>query len=266
MRNDEPDEEGEKPEDANMIFGTYISKDSSIKPAGVTKMLKRSKPRLTMKYLAECDLIVYDLHSGNPNDVEMAIEALGKLNSEEITEEKVVILISSLLAWGETPRKLQEIREPGTESEIGEEKNGSDAENEEGEDNEDGKSENNESPRSAVEEPSVEKEVEEEKSQKSGGEGENEEGEGNEEQDDLKEASQVIEAPKPPKKKFIHNPFTEADYQTRQADKNYARIKEVEDLVLNFQKENIKTYVISAGVLYGKGEAIFNSHFRKAWL
>jgi len=40
LRNDEPDEEGEKPEDANMIFGTYISKDSSIKPAGVTKMLK----------------------------------------------------------------------------------------------------------------------------------------------------------------------------------------------------------------------------------
>ena len=36
--------------------------------------------------------------------------------------------------------------------------------------------------------------------------------------------------------------------------------------MLNFKKENVKTYVISAGVLYGAGEAIFNSHFKKAWL
>ena len=37
-------------------------------------------------------------------------------------------------------------------------------------------------------------------------------------------------------------------------------------MVLNFKKENVKTYVISAGVLYGKGEAILNSHFKRAWL
>ena len=36
--------------------------------------------------------------------------------------------------------------------------------------------------------------------------------------------------------------------------------------MLNFKRENVKTYVISAGVLYGNGEAIFNSHFKKAWL
>jgi len=39
-------------------------------------MLKRSKPRLAMKYLSECDLIVYDLHSGNPEDVKLALAAL----------------------------------------------------------------------------------------------------------------------------------------------------------------------------------------------
>ena len=61
--------------------------------------------------------MVYDLHSGNPSDVEMAIEALSKLNSEEIDGEKVLILISSLLAWDETPRKLEVIREPGDVSE-----------------------------------------------------------------------------------------------------------------------------------------------------
>ena len=36
--------------------------------------------------------------------------------------------------------------------------------------------------------------------------------------------------------------------------------------MLGATRAGIKTYVISAGVLYGKGEAIFNSHFKKAWL
>lgn len=40
LRNDLPDEEGNKPEDANVIYGSYINKDSSIKPDGVKKMLK----------------------------------------------------------------------------------------------------------------------------------------------------------------------------------------------------------------------------------
>lgn len=39
LRND-INEDGEKNEDANNIFGTYIDKDSSDKPEGITKMLK----------------------------------------------------------------------------------------------------------------------------------------------------------------------------------------------------------------------------------
>jgi hypothetical protein len=39
LRND-VGEDGEKNADANVIFGTYIDKDSSIKPDGVKKMLK----------------------------------------------------------------------------------------------------------------------------------------------------------------------------------------------------------------------------------
>jgi adenylate kinase len=48
----------------------------------------------------------------------------------------------------------------------------------------------------------------------------------------------------------------------------YKIIKEIEDEVLNFKNEtgNVKTYVISAGILYGKGESVFNSHVQKSWL
>lgn len=62
---------------------------------------------LAMKYLAECDLIVEDLHSGDPNDVKLALEALRKHKFEE---EKVLILISSLMAWQGTPNKVEEIK------------------------------------------------------------------------------------------------------------------------------------------------------------
>ena len=27
-----------------------------------------------MKYLSECDVLIYDLHSGNPHDVDLALE------------------------------------------------------------------------------------------------------------------------------------------------------------------------------------------------
>lgn len=35
-------EDGEANPDANLIFGTYIDKDSSLKPEGINKMLKVS--------------------------------------------------------------------------------------------------------------------------------------------------------------------------------------------------------------------------------
>jgi hypothetical protein len=41
LRNDVT-EDGEANPDANLIFGTYIDKDSSIKPDGINKMLKVS--------------------------------------------------------------------------------------------------------------------------------------------------------------------------------------------------------------------------------
>ena len=42
LRNDQPSEDGEANPDAFNIFGTYISKDSSVPPEGIKKMLKVS--------------------------------------------------------------------------------------------------------------------------------------------------------------------------------------------------------------------------------
>jgi hypothetical protein len=57
---------------------------------------------------------VYDLHFGNPENVKEAIMALQKApaEGEDRPSETVLILISSLLAWDKTPKKLQEIVTP----------------------------------------------------------------------------------------------------------------------------------------------------------
>jgi len=62
-----------------------------------------------MKYLSECDLIIYDLHSGCPEDVKLALEALRKYKPEE-GDEKVLIVVSSLMAWQGTPKKVAEVK------------------------------------------------------------------------------------------------------------------------------------------------------------
>lgn len=88
--------------------------------------------------------------------------------------------------------------------------------------------------------------------------------EGDEEGQAVEEEPPVKEVPKP--KVFKHLPFTEEDFQTRVPGPEYEEIKRIEDEILEFKKENVKTYVIASGVMYGKGESIFNNHFKKAWL
>ena len=224
-----------------------------------------------MTYISKCDLIVYDLHSGNPEDVQLALDAMNKKRvDDDNSQEKIIILISSLLAWDATPRNLEEVRSP---EDIEEEERlaaeaiaKAKAEEEaakraaEAEANPEGSGEGAEGEEAAEEEEKPEGE-------EAAAEGEGAEGEEAEEekQESEEEQEQEPEAPVRKRKRFLHHPFTEQDFTKRKASSEYAKIKEVEDRVLNFKKENVKTYVISAGVLYGLGEAIFNHHFERAW-
>jgi adenylate kinase len=157
------------------------------------------------------------------------------LKKYDITEEKVLIVISSLMVWNKTPPKMKEIKE-GKEG----------AEGEEGDIPEGG-------------EPPPEKEPEEAKSEHSVHEEEGEDGE----EKPVKE-----ERPKtPPKiKKYVHMPYLEEDFAMRVPSSEYEEIKRIEDEILEFKKENVRTFIIASGVQYGKGESIFNSHLKKAWI
>lgn len=61
-------------------------------------------------------------------------------------------------------------------------------------------------------------------------------------------------------------PWTENDYKDRKYAPEVDFLFEAEEQVLNFQKENVKCYIIAAGALYGIEEQLFREHFKCAWL
>jgi outer membrane biosynthesis protein TonB len=178
-------------------------------------------------------------------------------------DEKVLVLISSLMAWDATPRKLEKIIQPGTEDPEEIAAVAAKAGSEEGDANSQEGSEKDE--KEPEPEPEKEPSVKAPNSQVGSQEGSDVE-EKVESEKEITESEEEEVKKKPIKRRYLNHAFTEEDYKTRQASSEYAIVKEVEDLVLKANRAGIKTYVVSAGVLYGKGEAIFNSHFKKAWL
>lgn len=62
---------------------------------------------------------------------------------------------------------------------------------------------------------------------------------------------------------YIHVPYNESDYEKRIPSEEFEHLKEIEDQILGFVgKENLKTYVVAAGIMYGNGEKVFNEHFK----
>eukprot|EP01022_Parablepharisma_sp_SALTPOND_P013857 TRINITY_DN185_c0_g1_i1.p1 TRINITY_DN185_c0_g1~~TRINITY_DN185_c0_g1_i1.p1 ORF type:complete len:567 (-),score=101.33 TRINITY_DN185_c0_g1_i1:2567-4267(-) len=61
-------------------------------------------------------------------------------------------------------------------------------------------------------------------------------------------------------------PWSETDYKSRKYIPELDFMFSAEEQVLAFKKDNVKCYVISAGVLYGIEEQIFREHFETAWL
>lgn len=239
--------------DGNLIYGTYVDKDSSEKPVGIKKMLKRSKPRLAMKYISECDVIIYDMHTGNPRDIEMALQAFEKYKVEEDSEPKILILISSVAVWKNTEPKLVEVRPEGEKKD------------DEGEGEGDKEPKEDEKDDKVEDEDNKNKDIEKDLNKE--GEGENPQGEGEEHPAGEGDEDEVEKEPEP-QIEYTNEPYTEVEYNMRNPPEDYEKIKEWEDKILEFAKAGIKTYVVCSGIIYGKGETetVFNDKFKSAWL
>ena len=165
----------------------------------------------------------------------MALDALSAPKGEDEAEgdEKVLILISSLLSWDATPKKLVEVRDP---REIEAERQQLLRDNKHRLDH-------------VIEQLRAERSRRNEELLAARGEesdnGEEPKLEENNDEEDLKAAQEIIareDAAKPQEKKvfkrstkrMLHQAFTELDYEQRRCSDEYASIREAEDLVLNF--------------------------------
>ena len=63
-------------------------------------------------------------------------------------------------------------------------------------------------------------------------------------------------------------PFEESDFARRNPSPRYQGLKTIENQALAAMKskQNLKVYILCAGVLYGNGENHFYSHFKQAWM
>jgi adenylate kinase len=64
----------------------------------------------------------------------------------------------------------------------------------------------------------------------------------------------------------VQVPYREEDFRQRIPSEEYEEIKAIEDEVLAFKKDNVRIYMLASGIMYGAGEFIFESHFKRAWL
>ncbi|CAD8042976.1 unnamed protein product [Paramecium primaurelia] len=216
-------------------MATYkIDDPNKMPPKGFKKILKRYKPKLSRKkMLEECDVYVYDVASATQQDLDFVCDIF-RNSKTTLEEQKVLILVSTVLTWSAMPDKVK----PKVEKKLEEEQEGEQQEQQEQQQKKE-EAEENQEPK---EDENQEQEQEQEQQQI--------------QQQPINEVPEVIE----------YVPWEESDYKLRSASAQYSQLKEWEDMVLSLQKDNLKVIVVCAGLIYGKGELLFQKYFKKAWL
>lgn len=235
-------------EQDNRVVATYSIEEDHRKDKGISKVLWRHKKLLYKKYVREVDVVIYDTLQGSGEEVLRAVEAFSE--AKEIEGEKVLILVSNVLTWSANGVNEKEFIEEPKEEEIPEDAEGNE---------EDAAEEMDENDAELAEEKPKVGELQE---NIIGGEN-NEEGLPEGEEENKEDEGSVEEEPTPREPVFI--PWTDNDYEKRTPLEKYQRIKELEDIVLNLKVEGLKTYVISAGLIYGNGENYLKKYLEIAW-
>ena len=208
------------------------------------------------------DIIIFNLDDSDYDEVEFVIRGLKSL---KYSTEKILILISNIMTWANTPLKIfteEEIASGKAENENEvteiildtpkEEKENthlpeiSNNINEEIKEEDEPNEEVNEDNQSKK--PSVKEELKEP----------------SQELDPIIENNEIQSERKTNRKKLFY--FKEKDYPKREPNSRYLSYKFLETLALNNENSNLKAYVICPGFIYGCGEDFFYEYFKKSWL
>ncbi|XP_026193861.1 adenylate kinase 7 [Cyclospora cayetanensis] len=199
-------------------------------PSCIRRLVSKRNPQQLLQNLLTCSLAVFDLHNTDPDEVEFIFK---KLRAAQIEHPLTVILISSLLTWGNTRRQYQ-----SDSPKLGESYDGEVVE---------------ESPTDAQRNSSH-------ADSKSPVEAER----------DTNSSFTVLNADENSgnnQRKLKPRIFSGDNFELRVPPKAYERWKMVETLLMSLNsKENFRGIVISCGMMYGYGEETLYDPFRAAWL
>lgn len=239
-------------------------------PPSIRRIIFKRNPQQLMKNLLSCSLIVYDLHTASPEEIEDIIK---KLRRSTIEKPTVFVLISSVMVWAGTKQELVEHdSENDTKEEEGDEdvtagRSWSERDANQSEVNEDG---------SGPHPDSDEDDTDDNDSISSEERNEKEKGEMEEDDEPLpdrfkgtKSISGIRRKRKSvrPERKLKPKLLRVSELERRIPSKRYEKWKTIETLVMSLNsKDNLTTYVVAAGAMYGHGEGPFYPAFKAAWL
>lgn len=95
------DHEEDQPQ--NRFYVTTLNDGKAPDSANIIKTLNRVPQNVLKKRLLECDVIIYDLNNQDLEEAELAIRLI---KDEELTSSKIIIAISSMMVWANTPPKM----------------------------------------------------------------------------------------------------------------------------------------------------------------
>lgn len=95
-------------------MGTHTDQESDQAPAGVEAVIENDMTRNFRKHILDSDIVIYDLLNTSFEEVDHVIKTF---KTHEYDQEKVLILISSVMSWANTSPKCKKILEDGEEGE-----------------------------------------------------------------------------------------------------------------------------------------------------
>jgi len=238
------------------------------------------------------DVFIYNLDDSNLSEVEFIIRGLQTIKYDT---EKILILISNIMTWANTPVKTfteeeinkegfdeeevpdfqEEIIEKEKEKEKTEEKNEINEEDKKSEvskgskDTKNNKNKDKDKDKDSKNEAnSKNKKTEDEKIANNNNEensinkSENTLGEQSNQKDIIEDEN--LKKKEIPKIKTFY--YKESEYEKRIPNSKYFYYKILESLALSNTNPNLKVYVICPGFIYGCGENIFFDYFRECFL
>jgi len=89
---------------SNTILGTRKKHDGGLVPPCIKRLVMRTDVRKLLKAVASCDVVVYDLHDADIEELELVLRAL---HSSEIAHQMTFIIVSSVGIWSRTQRTYE---------------------------------------------------------------------------------------------------------------------------------------------------------------